>query len=312
MFWLFAVASVLCMVGVLLVVPPSPASSGARFDFVGALGLAVALAALLLALSKGADWGWTSGATLGSAITGVLVLAGWTRYEWRTDEPLIDLRLTMKRTVLLTNVAALMFGFSLFASSVVLPKLLQMSSATGVGLGQEIMTTSLCLVPTGLFMMATAPLAARLSAKRGPRRSLFVGGAVIFSAYALALFLMTEVWHAIVVGSLVGVGIGFAFAALPTLIMSAVPQGATGEANGLNTLMRAIGTAVASTVVAVLLSENVVTLDGEIFTTKAGFQYAFGIAGAAALFALLAAAFVPADEERKSTAPATTETAAAK
>lgn len=293
LFWISAVLSVLGLIGVVLVVPTSPRYSTSRFDLLGALGLSGGLAALLLTLSKGAVWGWGSALTLGSAVTGVVVLAAWMCYEWRVSDPLVDLRLSIKRAVLLTNITALMFGFGLFASSVVLPKLIQMPSTTGVGLGQSMMTASLCLIPTGLLMMATAPIAARLSSARGPRSSLFVGGAVMATGYAVALFCMTEIWHAIVVGGLVGAGIGFAFAALPTLIMREVPQRVTGEANGLNTLMRAIGTSAASAVMAFLLSDNVVVLDGQNYTTKAGFQYAFGIACAAAVLAMVITACIP-------------------
>ena len=238
LFWLAAALSTTGALLIFLCVPAGPAHRHASFDFVGAVGLAVGLSGVLLAVSKGSEWGWTSTFTLSSATVGVVILVSWGIYQWHRNNPLVDLRVSTRRPVLLTNIASVAVGFGLFASTVVLPKLLEMPSTSGVGLGQSIMVASLCMVPTGLIMMATSPVAARTSERSGPRTSLIIGGVTIASGYALAILLMTEVWHTVLVGCFIGVGIGFAYAALPTLIMQSVPDGETAAANGLNTLMR--------------------------------------------------------------------------
>lgn len=51
-----------------------------RLDLFGAFGLALGLAPALLAISKGADWGWASAATIGCAAAGLAVLVGWGVY----------------------------------------------------------------------------------------------------------------------------------------------------------------------------------------------------------------------------------------
>ncbi|RZI53832.1 MAG: MFS transporter [Pseudonocardia sp.] len=297
LFWISAVLSVLGAIALWLVVPASPEHRGTRFDVPGAIGLAVGLTGLLLAVSKGTDWGWASVPTVGCAVGGLVVLVVWGFYQWWVSSPLVDLRISVRRPVLLTNLAAVAVGFGLFASSVVLPKLLQMPSTTGVGLGTSMMVASLCMAPSGLLMLAISPVAARLSAARGPRSSLIVGAMTIAVGYGFALALMTEVWHTVVVSCLIGVGVGFSYAGLPVLIMHAVPESETAAANGLNTLMRAIGTTAASTAAAVVLAQNFVTVDGHDYTTVIGFRLAFALAGIAALAALAIAWFIPRHEK---------------
>ncbi|WP_238586350.1 MFS transporter [Rhodococcus rhodochrous] len=296
LFWMSGALSVLGAVALWVIVPTGPRHRDIRFDVLGALGLTGGLTGLLLAVSKGSDWGWPAAPTLVCGVGGLVVLLVWAIYQWHSGSPLVDLRVSIRRPVLLTNLASVAVGFGLFASSVVLPKLLEMPDVTGVGLGQSMMVASLCMVPTGLIMMVVSPLAARVSSARGPRTSLIVGATTIAAGYGLALVLMTQVWHTVLVGCVIGVGIGFAYAALPTLIMRSVPESETGAANGLNSLMRSIGTSTASAVAAVLLSQNVVTVGVHDYTSATGFRLAFAAAGIAALLALVIAWFIPPRE----------------
>src|SRR4051794_14809129 len=65
LFWTAAGLGVVVTALVVALVPESSVRTGGRFDFVGAVGLSAVLVCLLLAISKGADWGWTDGLTLG-------------------------------------------------------------------------------------------------------------------------------------------------------------------------------------------------------------------------------------------------------
>ena len=179
LFWTAAGLGVVVTALVLAFVPESNVRTGGRFDLVGAIGLSVALVCLLLAISKGADWGWGSGRTIGLFVVAVVVLLVWGRFELRTRGPLVDLRTTARRQVLLTNVASLVFAFAMFAQSLVLPQLLQLPTVTGYGLGQSMLVTGLVLVPSGLVMMATAPVSARISRVHGPKVTLMCGAVVV-------------------------------------------------------------------------------------------------------------------------------------
>lgn len=158
LFWGAAVLAAAVSVMIVAFVPDVPAGAkGQRFDFVGASGLAVGLVCLLLAVSKGADWGWGSTTTLGLIVTAVTVLAAWGWFEWRTTDPLVDLRTTIRPRVLLTNLASVFIGFGMYASMLVVPQLLQFPEATGYGLGQSMLAAGLWMLPGGLMMMVVSP-----------------------------------------------------------------------------------------------------------------------------------------------------------
>jgi len=299
--FLFVLSGALALIGLVLVwrlIPVSTLRSEGRFDFLGAIGLGIGLTAILLAVSKGNSWGWGSPVTLGSLAAGVVVLVLWGVFELRIPSPLIDLRVAARRTVLLTNLASVTVGFAFFASTVVLPQLLEAPTGTGVGLGQPMLVASLCLVPSGLVMWAMSPVASRLTRARGARTSLLLGIAIIAVGYVLALFLMSEVWHTVVIATAIGFGVGFAYAAMPTLIMAAVPASETAASNGLNSVMRTLGSTVASAVLGVVLSANLVTANGVTTPSASGFQTAFVISAVAAVVGVLFAVFLPKHHTR--------------
>ncbi|MCU1478548.1 MAG: transporter [Subtercola sp.] len=302
LFWLSAVLAVISLILVFTVVPVSTLRTGGSFDFIGAVFFAIGLVGILLAVSKGGEWGWGSPVTLGMLGGGVVVLVAWGFFELRTANPLIDLRIAARRPVLLTNLASITVGFGFFASAAVLPQLLEAPTTTGVGLGQSLLVASLCLMPSGLVMFFMAPVAARLSAARGPRVSLVLGGAIIFVGYVIAIGLMTEVWHAVLIATAVGFGVGFAYAAMPTLIMRSVPATETAAANGLNSVMRSLGSTVAAAVLGLILASNSVLSDGRAIPTASAFQICFGVAAIVALAGVVAAFFIPKHEPEYQTA----------
>ncbi|MBE2997776.1 MFS transporter [Nocardiopsis sp. HNM0947] len=293
LFWVSAGLGVLATGLILWVVPESEVRSGGRFDLVGAIGLSVALLCLLLGISQGAAWGWSSGLTLGSFAVSAVVLVVWGFWEVRVERPLVDLRTTVRRQVLLTNIASVAFGFAMFAMSLVLPQLLQLPTETGYGLGHGMFVVGLVMAPSGLVMMAMAPVSARISRAYGPRTTLMAGAVVVACGYGLTAVLMSSVWHLVLASSVIGAGIGLAYGAMPALIMDAVPASETGSANSLNTLMRSIGTSVSSAVAGVVLAQMTVSLGGEPVPSQEGFRLVLGVAAGAAVVALLIALFLP-------------------
>ncbi|MER5601807.1 MFS transporter [Streptomyces sp. NPDC002265] len=285
----------------LLVVPESPARAEGSFDLPGALGLSTGLVLFLLPITKGSDWGWSSGTTLGLFAAAVVVLLLWGLMELRVAAPLVDLRTTARREVLLTNLASIMVGVSFYVVSLVLPQLLQLPTATGYGLGRSMVVAGLCVAPLGLTMMFTAPVYARLSARYGPKTTLIIGLLVIAAGYGGGLGLMDAAWQTVVTSVVLGAGIGLAYSSLPALIVGAVPASETGAANGLNTLMRSIGTSVSSAVIGMVLANTANHAGGTAFPSLHGFHVSFLIATGAVAVGLLLAVFLPG--QRRSGTP---------
>ncbi|MGY4905459.1 MFS transporter [Streptomyces sp. 900116325] len=284
---------VLSMVLTVLAVPETSLRAPGRFDLPGALGLSLGLVCLLLPITKGSDWGWTSATTLGLIAASLLILVLWGLFELRSPAPLVDLRTSARREVLLTNLTSVMVGVAFYAVSLVLPQLLQLPVSTGYGLGQSMVVAGLCVAPLGLTMMFVAPLYARLSARRGPKVSLMLGMLIIAIGYGAGLGLMSAAWQTVVIAVVLGAGIGLAYSSLPALIIGAVDPSETGAANGLNTLMRSIGTSVSSAVIGMVLANTSVRMGPVQVPSMEGFRTSFMIATGAVLIGLVLAAFLP-------------------
>ncbi|MWV48794.1 MFS transporter [Rathayibacter sp. VKM Ac-2803] len=294
LFWMSAALGVLDIVLVLLVVPVSTLRAPGSFDVVGTIGLAIGLSGILIAVSRGNDAGWTSPAILGSGLGGVAVLLIWGWYELRQSSPLVDLRVAARPAVLFTNLASVAVGFAFFGAQITLPQMLESPPlASGAGFGLSLIVASLVLAPSGLAMMATSPVAARLSASSGPRIVLISGAALIALSYLLVLPFGTEVWQILVINALIGVGLGLAYAAMPTLIMRAVPFSETAAANGLNSLMRTLGTTLSSAVTAAVLAQLTVTVGAVDVPSSEGFRTTFVIGAIGAVVAVVLGLLIP-------------------
>ncbi|TYC08858.1 MFS transporter [Actinomadura syzygii] len=302
LFWGAAGLSVLIAALIWWMVPAVPRQAAGRFDVPGAVGLGAGLVCLLLGVSKGADWGWTSGTTLGLLGAAVAVLLVWGWWELRTGDPLVDLRVTAGRQVGLTNAASVLVGFAMYAQSLIVIQLLQLPKATGYGLGQSMLAAGMWMAPAGLMMMAVSPLGARLSQARGPKVTLCAGSLVIALGYGMSIGLLGSTWGVLALTCVINAGVGLAYGAMPALIMSAVPLSETGAANSFNTVMRSVGTSVSAAVVGVVLAQLTTDLGGHALPSENGFHAGMLIAGAGALAGALVTLGLPGGKARRAAA----------
>ncbi len=281
LFWVSAGLAALCLVAVFAVVPESPVKTPARFDVLGAIGLTAALVMLLLVITSGADWGWTSGLSLGLLAGSLVTFLLWGAWELRVGAPLVDLRVSARRQVLLTNISSVAVGFGMYGMSLVPIQLLMAPPETGYGMGLTMIKAGLVIAPSGLMMYLCSSIGARISRARGPRASLLVGIVVLTAGYAVLLPFREEWWQILLASALSGAGIGIAYAAMPALIMGAVPITETAAANGLNALMRSMGTSLSSAAVAGVLAHQTMTLGPVTLPSDHGFTVALLVGVAA-------------------------------
>ncbi len=296
LFWVAAGIGTVALLLLAAVIPPGGRRSGGRLDLVGAGGLALGLLGVLLAISRGNAWGWFSGRTLALLLGGILVLLLWGRYQLRVKNPLIDLRASAKPPVLFTNLASVAMGFALFSSNVAFPQLLSLPLAAG-GLGLSLLAASFVLMPSGLAMLVMSPVSGRLQRTIGAKPLLVAGACVLAVAYTIAVFVDIQVWHVLLINLIIGIGIGLGFAAMPALIMQVVPASTTAAANGINTLMRALGTSTAAAAIAVVLAASAAPLGDLSFPSREGFQTAFLFGLAAAVLCAAIAMLIPVGKE---------------
>jgi EmrB/QacA subfamily drug resistance transporter len=288
-FWLGAGMGVAAAVAAEMFVPESPIRTPARLDIRGALVLAVGLVLPLIAISRAHDVGWGSAWTLGLIGAGLVVLAFWVALERRTPEPLADIGALTRPPVLMTNVATLLVGFGMFGSFVLIPTLAQAPTSTGYGFGVDATRAGLLLLPGCLAMLALGPLSGIIGTRFGNKVPLTIGGFV--TALGLGLLSVAHGTQLAVVAFalLMSAGIGLAFAAMPNLIIEAVPPHQTGEATGFNALVRSVGASLGSQVSATILAASAVAG----VATDSGFSRAFAVSAVIAACAGTVALLIP-------------------
>jgi MFS family permease len=294
LFWMSAALGIICLVPVALIVPKSPERAPGRFDMVGSLGLSAGLVALLLAISKGADWGWAGAPTLGLFAGAAIVLLGWGVMELRTADPLVDLRVSARPRVLYTNLASILAGFAMLVQMLVFIQQLMGPAEAGYGQDLSMVSAGLLMTPSGVVMLLFSPISARLSARSGPKTTLILGLSIMGAGYLLALLLGAGVWQIMLASIVIAAGLGFSYSAVPALIMSGVPQSETAAANGLNTLFRSIGTSTASAVIGAVLAAKTIDLGPATLPSQNGFNTALVIAIATSAVGVALAAMIPA------------------
>jgi MFS family permease len=293
LFWFAAGLGVVLLVLFVVLVPAVPVSSSDRLDPLGALLLAGGLVTLLLGITKGRDWGWTSGTTVGMFAASLAIFAVFVVWQLRFDSPIVDLRTSVRPPVLLTNIASVGVGFAMFALTLIAPQVLELPTDTGYGLGMSMLEAGLWMAPGGLAMMVMAPIAARVAGARGPRFTLFVGCVIIAASYLSGLWLLGSGPQVLALNVLISVGVGFAYASMPALINAAVPMSETAAANGLNALARSLGTSISSAVLGAILAAMTMTAGGHEVPTLDGFRVALIVAAAVSALSAVLTLLIP-------------------
>ena len=201
------------------------------------------------------------------------------------------MRVLRRRPVLMTNITAVLVGFSMFASFLLIPQLAQTPERFGYGFGVSVTGAGLLMLPSTLVMLVAGPWAGRLANRYSPRLPLVLGtgiGALAFVVYAVA---HDSAWQICLGGALLGIGIGFSFASMANLVVESVPRDEVGVATGINTIMRSLGGALGAQLVASLLTAKTIT--GTPIPAEVAYTDAFIVAAVAAALAMVAALAIP-------------------
>ena len=290
LFWLPLVVLVPATLAVHLFVPESPVRVPDRINWAGGALMASGLAAVLVAVSETPVWGWLSAKTLGVLAVGVALLAAWVRNESRSDHPLVDMRMMRIRGVWTTNAVALLLGFGMYASFILLPEFVETPTRAGYGFGASVSGAGLFLVPSTFAMLLAGSQTGRLEKRFGSKPPLLAGAAVCGASYLLLAVARTEPWEIYVAALLLGTGIGLAFAAMVNLIIENVGPAETGVATGMNTVTRTVGGAFGGAAVASILASTV-GLSG--YPSADGFTAAFAACALALALGVVVGLAIP-------------------
>lgn len=288
LFWLAAAVSAAGFAALAWAVPAARTAAPhgrTRLDLVGATMLTLGLLALLLGLSEASRWGPTAPATLGCVVLGLVILAGWVRWEHHTPAPLVDPRAMAARPVLVTNLAGLFVGLANFACFLGITQLAQVPAAPeGYGFGASVLTTAVVfLLPATLCSAAVAPLGGEIVHRLGGRGAMIGSGVLGVAGFAGLAVAHAETVTVIAGTILVLCSVSIAYAAMPALLAAEIAAAHTAVANSINSVARWVGGALGSALVVTLVAGQRVPPESAFVAV-----FALGALGCAAGTALVA------------------------
>ncbi|HXK11352.1 MAG TPA: MFS transporter [Vicinamibacteria bacterium] len=236
--------------GVWLFAPEVKGAAPRRLDGVGALGVAVALLALVFGVVGASSAGWSDPRVLQSLAVGGGALVAFVWWERRVMDPLLDLSLFRSRPL---N-AALVNGMliALVMGGALLPLLYFFQNVQGLAPVPALLR----LVPMVVAAAACSPYVGGLVARRGPRPVILGGLALIVAGCVGLAFLRPETPYPAVLVALLLVGAGNIAVVTPVtdIVLGSVPADRSGSAAALNNAAMQVGGALgAATLTSVFL-----------------------------------------------------------
>jgi len=281
----FAVALV-ALAAAWLAVPPGPPGPEPRMDWLGVGLLSLASAGLLLCITEGQVWGWSSPLPICVLVVAAVTLLGWIVRSLRTPSPLIDLRLAARKGVLGSNVTVLLVGSCTYSITTIVTIVSQGPASQG-GLGQTVLVAGLLLLPYSFGSVLGSRINLWLGRRMRADFILPIGCALFVIATASLAFFHDTVWQLGVAMLCAGLGSGSTFVLAPAIIMRWAPRQETGSAISCNHLLRTFGFAAGSALAGVILQLSVPA--GAAFPTPAGIRTAALASSGIALVACVVA-----------------------
>lgn len=310
LFWVTATLPLLVAGLAWRAAPPDAGAPGGPLDVLGAVLLVPAISLVLLAISGASRDGWLDPAPLTQLGLGLACLAAWAWVELRTASPLVDVRQLRNPNLMAANLAFAMIGLGGMQLGFLLMLLIQQPVATGVGFGLGASLAALIKLPSNLVAFVASPLGGLLAARSNARAPLLVGAATMTIAWFAMIVLNDQLWQVIVGTMAAAIGLSLVLAAVPNLVVEAVPSERTSEANGLPIVVRGVFAAIGAQVLAALLAVGADASGGH--PTEQGYRLAMGFVGLTSLAVLVAGLLgfsrrrttAPAGASRTPTAPA--------
>jgi predicted MFS family arabinose efflux permease len=260
-------------------------------DVAGAVLAGAGLAGLVLGLSEGATWGWSSPLLIAVLAAAAALLALWAGWELRADRPLVALRLLAQRPVLTASATALLAGTAIYLLTSTVTRYIQTPTATGYGLGGSVLTAGLVLLPFSAASYLVSRSMRRILAVLADETVLLLSAVILAGTLLMFTLARASLWEIAVMMTVNGVGVGAIFAVIPGCILRTAPARETASAISFNQVLRYVGYCVGSALSAVILQAH--TPAHSALPTNGGYT-ASGVADCAIwLLTALAIAAIP-------------------
>jgi EmrB/QacA subfamily drug resistance transporter len=263
-----------------------PESHGAaeRLDPLGVALVTGGVVAIVWALVRASQAGWTSAEIISCLACGAVLLVAFAASEQRAGEPMVPPRLFRNRAFAVGNATTFLFTGAIFAAGFLVTQEFQLAR------GYSPVAAGVLLLPFFATPMLVSPVAGAVSDRVGRRPVMATGlflQACGFAWVALRGALSTS-WVELDVALLIaGAGVSMALPTVPTAVLNAVAPRDLGKASGINYMMQRLGPAVA-----IAVASAVFAAYGHLGTPASvtdGFRPALAACAALALLAALTA-----------------------
>lgn len=297
-FWFTLTVALVLLVMAMIVIPKDRPHGAGRVDWLGGLLLGLALVLLLLAMTQGNDWGWTSLATIGCLAGSMLTFTVWLAVERRVAEPLVPIEMLRNRTLASANAIGFFIGFGMFLIFLSITALVQVPASHGHGFSASVLETSLVyLLPAASIGIVASPLGGLWVGRFGGRATLLVASGMGLLGYLQLLAFHDHAWQVVMGGVITNGAFSIGFAAVPAVVTSVVRPQETALANAMASITRSAGSAMGSALVVALIAGHLMS---DNHPTESVFAIAFGIGAVSmALSAIITLAGIP----RRTVAP---------
>jgi MFS family permease len=262
----------LVMLGGVVSIPHSDHRVQQPIDLLGATALAAGVSAVVVALSELPSWGAASAPFVGLLTLSAGAIAVFVRRTLTTRHPLVDLRSLSVPSVRVAHTVAVLAGVGMYFLFSLAIRYVQTPVSTGYGQGRTVLAAGLILTPFSVASLAVNRLSGVVRRRMDGRWLMPLGCGAFVAALVAFGWARSEVWQLVVVMTLAGIGVGTVFAAMPQMIVAAVPAAETGSALGFNQVLRTIGSSVGSAASAAVLAAN--TEPGARFPLDRGYTTA--------------------------------------
>jgi MFS family permease len=287
-FWFLVIYMIVTIPLVVAIVPDSPFRVRQRFDWLGAILFGGGIAGVLVYISEGAGWGWTSSGCLPYLIGGLVALLAWAAWENRISYPMMELSLLRAPKV------SMIMGIAVFATigvtlpnfiipymnetpkaSVLKGEILAQTAAAqhypvsivaqfvhfqgdiGYAAGFSVFQLAWHItIFTAGSAMIFGPIGGILARRFGARLPLVIGSAALLATFLL-WWQFHDTWRDdAAIGLLWGLGFGFYYGSSPNLLIDAVPAKRQGISAGMLAVFGAVGSALATALITPILASH--------------------------------------------------------
>jgi len=284
---------ILMAVLVFLLVKESPyRRPDTRVDYLGAVFLGLSLAGIVIALSQGEAWGWTSLMTLGFAVFGVLMVVPFVVVERRLTvqkrEPIVDQHLLRERNVAVTNIVLTVAGLGMYLAMFSLIYQFEYPIASGgynasctslLNCNFQILNAGIDILPLAVGMTCFALFTSFVVSRVGIKPLALAGGLITALGFVLEAYART-LGVALGIEVLVGAGMGLLNASIINLLILTVDPKDMGQATAMNNVFRNVGGSVGAPVAGSFLSTYLLTTGpfAGVFPAHMAFQSVYFLA----------------------------------